>query len=408
MRPRAGREAEARVAPLDARHLARWIRLRNAAFGGRTAEDDATARANLTARLPWTRGAFVAGEPVAVGTWFPFRAYVGGVPVVTGALGGVASAPEHRRRGHVRSLLWHGLNELRGQGFGLALEHPFDPRFYGALGFASVPAGVRLHAPLDRVAGDAKKVDFDEVGPGANDEILAIRDAFAQGHTFALLRDWRPAGEAPARAQQWSGLFDPPAEGATHPVAYRTTGGYAIVATDGFGREGTLHVVDAAWRDAAGRRRVLDLLGAWRGQVDRVLIDLPAGDPLARDETPHHAAPRAILQARIVDVAAAFRPLRGPRDAAPRVDVIEVDDSFCDWNAGRWRLRVEPEGCEATPTQAEAAVRVDVRGLAALLAGVPPAALHAAGLADGDPAALAPLAGTVASHPPFLGGADHF
>ncbi|MDZ7801512.1 MAG: GNAT family N-acetyltransferase [Trueperaceae bacterium] len=408
MRPRAGREAEARVAPLDARHLARWIRLRNRAFGGRTAEDDAAVRANLAARLPWTRGTFVAGEPVATGTWFPFRAYVGGVPVVTGALGGVASAPEHRRQGHVRALLWHGLHELHSQGVGLALEHPFDPRFYGALGFASVAAGVRLHAPLDRVAGDPKRAAFEEVGAGADDEMLAVRDVFAQGHTFAFLRDWRPDGEAPPHARQWTGLFDPPTEGATRPLAYRTTDGYAIVATDGFGSEGTLHVVDAAWRDAAGRRRVLDLLGAWRGQVDRILIDLPAADPLARDEAPRHTAPRAILQARIVDVAAALRPLRGPRDAAPRDDVIEVDDSFCDWNAGRWRVRVGPEGCEATPTEAEAAARVDVRGLAAVLAGVPPAALQAAGLADGDPAALAPLAGTVASHPPFLGGADYF
>src|SRR5699024_4749712 len=127
---------------------------------------------------------------------------------------------------------------------------------------------------------------------------------------FALDRTFR-AGDEREHAR-WHELFeDEP--GWDPATAYRCEGGYAIVRTGREGGTAVLEVIDAAWRDAEARTRVLDLLGAWRGQVRRLRIDVPAHDPLARDEGPRRALGRPVLQARVVDLRAALAPLRATR-----------------------------------------------------------------------------------------------
>jgi predicted acetyltransferase len=60
--------------------------------------------------------------------------------------------------------------------------------------------------------------------------------------------------------------------------------------------------------------------------------------------------------------------------------VFEVEDSFCPWNAGRWRLSGDAKGasCERTTDSADLALSVRELG-AAYLGGVSLAALAAAG-----------------------------
>jgi predicted acetyltransferase len=60
--------------------------------------------------------------------------------------------------------------------------------------------------------------------------------------------------------------------------------------------------------------------------------------------------------------------------------VLEVRDTFCPWNAGRWHLRGHPSGARCTRTDRDADLVVDVEALAAAyLGGVSLATLTAAG-----------------------------
>jgi predicted acetyltransferase len=83
------------------------------------------------------------------------------------------------------------------------------------------------------------------------------------------------------------------------------------------------------------------------------------------------------LYVRPVDVGAALeaRSYQAPVDV-----VLEVEDSFCPWNEGRWRLTGDPEGASCSRTRDTAELSLSVRELgAAYLGGTSLAALAAAG-----------------------------
>ncbi|OAN49078.1 GCN5 family acetyltransferase [Chloroflexus islandicus] len=82
------------------------------------------------------RGLFVNGEHVAQLQIMPFQMQAGNGELPVGAIGSVATWPQHRRRGYAEQLLRHACNELREQGAVLALLHPFRHDFYHRLGWA--------------------------------------------------------------------------------------------------------------------------------------------------------------------------------------------------------------------------------------------------------------------------------
>lgn len=401
-------DGSARTRPLRDDEVGAWLRLRNAAFGTDSDPADPEVARSVSWRLPFIRAAEADDRIVAAATWYPYPAWIGGAHVPTGALASVVSAPEARRRGHVRTLVRDGLRELHEAGVGWSGEHPFDPRFYDAFGYRRVPSSVVLELPVDRLPGRARDVDF---GPtDATDRFLReVRRTFASRRSFPLDRDAPPGlgvgqDELPLR---WRDLFDAPNAKVSPATAYRCEGGYAIVATERTEADAILHVVDAAWTDAAGRARVLAMLTAWAGQVGRVRLELPVDDPLARRDGDEHGRPRAPLQMRVVDLAAALTPLRAPSGAAGSL-ILELRDRLAPWNDGRWRIETGPEGCRVVPTRDAPDATTDAGGLVALLSGTPPAALLASGEAEGAADALRRVHALTIDHPPFLGLADYF
>ena len=86
---------------------------------------------------------------------------------------------------------------------------------------------------------------------------------------------------------------------------------------------------------------------------------------------------RDALHVRLVDVGAALeaRTYQAPVDV-----VFEVEDAFCPWNAGRWRLTGDAKGASCVRPTDAADLALSVRELgAAYLGGVSLASLAAAG-----------------------------
>ena len=98
------------------------------------------------------------------------------------------------------------------------------------------------------------------------------------------------------------------------------------------------------------------------------------------------------LWLRLLDVGAALEARS--YDAAGQV-VLDVTDTVCPWNEGRWLLETGPDGasCRRAPgVEADLAMGVDVLG-SLYLGGVRPAVLAAAGrLVELQPGALGTLA----------------
>ncbi|WP_052406701.1 sterol carrier protein domain-containing protein [Allokutzneria albata] len=123
----------------------------------------------------------------------------------------------------------------------------------------------------------------------------------------------------------------------------------------------------------------------------RYLLDID----LTGEVTYYNMAERRIgdaLWLRLVDVD---RALAQRRYSAPADLVLELSDTFCPWNAGRWRFTVDGEGvAQVRRTDDDADLAMGVADLGAVfLGGTAPAALAGAGrISELRPGALAALA----------------
>ncbi|MET9819428.1 GNAT family N-acetyltransferase [Streptomyces sp. NPDC006355] len=319
---------------------------------------------------------------------FSFRVTVpGGASVPAAGVTMVSVAATHRRRGILTSMMRRQLDDVRALGEPLAVLTASEPAIYGRFGYGA--ATFHLNAEID-----TSRVRL-SVPPGTDD--VRVRYAVpadvldACEAVCARLVPERPGMLARLPGWERLGLLDPESarEGASPlqcVVAERDgeTVGYARFRVkpswETPGPNGSVILRDSAALDPAADAAL------WRFLFD---IDLtstlvvrgrPVDDAwqyLVSD--PRRCRPwvRDSLYVRPVDVGAALEA----RTYQTPVDVVfEVEDAFCPWNAGRWRLGGDAKGasCERTSDAADLALSVRELG-AAYLGGVSLAALAAAG-----------------------------
>ncbi|TDT41009.1 putative acetyltransferase [Streptomyces sp. BK208] len=323
-----------------------------------------------------TAGAFAFGMTVP-----------GGARVPAAGVTMVSVAATHRRRGVLTSMMRRQLDDVRSWGEPLAVLTASEPAIYGRFGYGA--ATFALHAEID-----TSRVRL-SVPPGTDDVRLryaAPADVLdACEAVYARLVPGRPG--MLARQPGWDrlALLDPESgrDGASplQCVIARRDG-----EVTGFAR----FRVRPAWGpEGAGGTVVLDGLAGLDAATEAALwrflydIDLTSrlsvrGRPV--DEAWQYQVSdirrcrpelRDALYVRLVDVGAALaaRTYQAPVDV-----VFEVEDAFCPWNAGRWRLSGDAKGasCERTADAADLALSVRELG-AAYLGGVGLGALGAAG-----------------------------
>ncbi|MFE9607302.1 GNAT family N-acetyltransferase [Streptomyces sp. NPDC006012] len=335
----------------------------------------------------------------AIGTWdgdacvgtagaFAFRLTVpGGAPVRAAGVTMVSVAATHRRRGVLTSMMRRQLDDVRSWGWPLAVLTASEPAIYGRFGYGAAT----FHAGAD--------IDTDRVRlalpPGTDDvrlryaapaDVLDVCEAL-----YARQVPLRPGMIARLPGWERVALLDPESErsGASplQCVVAERDGepvGYARFRVkpdwDQAGPTGTVVLEDLQTLDPAAHAAV------WRFLFD---IDLTStltarGRPL--DEGWQHLVsdirrcgikPRDGLYVRLVEVGAALeaRTYQAPVDV-----VFEVEDAFCPWNAGRWRLTGNAKGASCARTEDAADLALSVRELgAAYLGGVSLSSLAAAG-----------------------------
>jgi predicted acetyltransferase len=333
-------------------------------------------------------GVWDGAECVGTAGAFTFRLTVpGGASVPAAGVTMVSVAATHRRRGLLTAMMRRQLDDVRSWGEPLAVLTASEPEIYGRFGYAAGTFGLSAEIDTGRVGLS--------VPPGTDDVRLryaAPADVLdACEAVYARLVPGRPGMLARQPGWERLGVLDPEeSRDGGSPlqcvVAERDGGitGYARFRTKpGWGPSGhdgtvTLVHLDAAdpateaalWRFLFGidlttklvvRSRPVD--EAWQYQVS----DIRRCQPRTRDQ----------LYVRLVEVGAALqaRTYQAPVDV-----VFEVEDAFCPWNTGRWRLSGDAKGavCERTTDAADLALTV--RELAAAyLGGVSLTALAAAG-----------------------------
>jgi predicted acetyltransferase len=333
-------------------------------------------------------GAWDGADCVGTAGAFAFRMTVpGGASVPAAGITTVSVAATHRRRGLLTAMMRRQLDDIRSWGEPLAVLTASEPDIYGRFGYAA--GTFQLGAEIDTsrvrlsVPDGTDGVRLRYAAPG---DVLDACEAL-----YARLVPGRPG--MLARLPGWERL------GVLDPAEHRDGGsplqcvvaerdgeitGYARFRTKldwgPSGHNGTVTLSDLAGADPASEAALWRFLFG----IDLMTRLVVAGRPV--DEAWQYQVSdirrcllrtRDQLYVRLVDVGAALqaRTYQAPVDV-----VFEVEDAFCPWNSGRWRLSGDAKGaaCERTTDTADLSLPVRELG-AAYLGGVSLAALAAAG-----------------------------
>ncbi|MBT2482531.1 GNAT family N-acetyltransferase [Streptomyces sp. ISL-94] len=335
-------------------------------------------------------GVWDGGTCVGSAGAFSFRLSVpGGALVPAAGITMVGVSPTHRRRGVLSSLMRRQLDDIRAGGEALAVLTASEPAIYGRFGYGTATYALAVDIDTTRVALSVPP-GTDEVRLRLVDPEQALADC---ERVYAALVPRRPG--MPARQPGWErlALQDPPAmRNGGSPlkcvVAEREDGevvGYARYRVrpewNHSGSDGKVDVVDldaldpaacaALWRYLFG----IDL--TWSVRAHRRPVDDPVLH-LVSDVRRSKPSTQDSLYVRLVDLLAA---LEARSYGAPLDLVVEVEDAFCPWNEGRWRLMADGKGgvrCVRTAERADLELSVRELG-SAYLGGITLTSLAGAG-----------------------------
>ncbi|MCP9959007.1 GNAT family N-acetyltransferase [Streptomyces sudanensis] len=366
-----------------------WYQQLERAFGGVAVVPE--ERALYEALTEHERSLGVWDGEACLGTAgaFSFRLSVpGGAVVPAAGVTMVSVAPTHRRRGVLTAMMRRQLDDVRAWGEPLAVLTASEPGIYGRFGYGLATQQMRATVDTTRV-----RLSVPAGTDGVRLRLARPEDAAAACEAvYARSVPLRPGMLERRPGWERLPLLDPPSErggaSALQCVLAERDGGVAGYA---------LYRVRPEW-DAAGAAGtvVLEHMGAldpasyaavWRYLFE---IDLtstvsvrnrPVDDPwqhLVSDVRRCGVTLRDGMFVRLVDVGAALeaRTYRAPVDV-----VLEVEDGFCPWNAGRWRLTGDRGGARCVRTEEPAGLALSVRELgAAYLGGSSLVSLAGAGL----------------------------
>ncbi|AGN00762.1 hypothetical protein L593_04055 [Salinarchaeum sp. Harcht-Bsk1] len=290
------------------------------------------------------RGLVADDEVVSTCKLYYLDATVRGEWTEIGGLGGVATPPEHRRKGYSRETLQGALTEYREQGVDLVALWPSTVRFYRGLGWGVANRTQRARVP------PAQLVEIEGPEPAGGDDgrfrqldaddwerLRSVEVERAQRFGLSLRRTeewWRtrtlaawPSGPGPY-------VYGDEVDGDLR--------GYVLTHV----REGEdgkeLKVQDLAGVDHAAERTLLGFLANYDSQVETVVLDGPlAGDlpELVPDPGELDVTESVGTMIRLTDVQRWLEGYEWPASVEDRF-VLDVADPLLDRNADQFLVHV--------------------------------------------------------------------
>lgn len=329
---------------------------------------------------------------------FPFHVWLNGKRHAMGGIAGVATWPEYRRQGYVRTLLKHALETMKKSGQNLSMLHPFAFGFYRKFGWETYLEYKKYELELSRIPSLSDGGGSWEPIDDPIKDWSKLNDVYAQyairynGTLDRTEKWWRNSV-----FNNWSGKA----------YLYRNAEGIATGYLIYHVEKKELEIEEMAFLDETARKAIWAFVRNHDSMAEKVkVMQAPADDrlPLIFDESKFKQEVTPYFMARIVDVPAFLAEYAfTPSTEATRL-VVRVEDAVADWNDGVWAVTIDREGkATAERTEGESDLRVDVGTLTAILIGYIPAGTAAElGRMAGKPERVGSLADRIPARTPFL------
>ncbi len=345
------------------------MRAGEAAFGQEQHEGEFERFSKLLPRDRWF-AAYDAERPVGTTTSFPFQLTVPGGELAAGGVTWVGVLPSHRRRGILRELMKRQLEDLRDRGEPLAILYASEPLIYGRFGYG-------VAAPSVSMDGETARFSYrDDPGPTGAVRIVDTAEALQLlPQVYDSVRR-----DVPGFVSRGSDVWE--LTRLADPEHWRRGAGpkfFAVIEIDGAAAGYAIYRIKSDWQDGYSQSevRLVEAIATSPAAtrelyrfiygIDRVVRIQGRYDPgsplflMVTDPRGLHLKVSEGLWLRFVDLEAA---LAGRTYAGHDSIVIEVEDSFCPWNAGRWRV-----GETVERTDGEADLELDTADLASVYLG---------------------------------------
>ncbi|MFF8710947.1 GNAT family N-acetyltransferase [Streptomyces sp. NPDC015184] len=354
-----------------------WFECLELAFGGVAEPPEQRELEEQLTEHERSIGIWDGDDVVGTTGAFSFRLAVpGGALVPAAGVTMVSVAATHRRRGLLTSMMRRQLDDVRALGEPIAVLTASEPVIYGRFGYGTASRQLSLTIDTSRVGLTVPEgTDEIRLRHARPDEAQA-----ACASVYERLVAGRPG--TPAHNAAWD------RKAVVDPVDERQGGSarqYVLAERDGELVGCVTYRLHPKW-EASGPmgKVVVNDLGAldpaayaalWRFLFEIDLTStVEAGNRPVDDAVLHLVSDvrrcniriRDSLHVRLVELGAALeaRAYRAPVDV-----VFEVEDTFCPWNAGRWRLTADAKGaasCRRTDDPADLALSVRELGSAYL------------------------------------------
>jgi len=315
-----------------------------------------------------------------------YLSMIGGRPVTTAGIAGVAVAPEYRSLGLARSIMTDTLARARARGAVISTLFRTAPALYRSLGYEQVAELVIAELPVSALAG-LRVLQAIRLRRAEAADAPAIRAVYAQ---LAAEGSCLLSRTGPCFTQTDAELADD-FDGITLAIdeAGSVTGYASWHRGEGYGPGAIFTVHDLLGLTSDAVASLLAMAASFGAVTPTIRLRTSGADPV------HWLIPGAGWTAtdvrqyllRVVDLVGAVEQ-RGWPVTVSGVLEISVQDQVCPWNTGRHRI-VFDEGSAQVQSGSGSDVRMTPTGVALFLAGggVSSAALRRAGmLSGGSPA----------------------
>ncbi len=298
-----------------------------------------------------------------------FKVRFDGHEVGMGGIGGVATLPEERRKGHVRAMFQNLLPEMRDRGMLFSYLYPFSMNYYAMYGYSQaynrhvcqletyqLKMFVKRREVTYRLVEPEINIETKERRLNDNDarDLSEVYNAFIKDRNLAVVRDTERLNRHFAKI--------PFCENRYTYICYSdgSPTGYVSFSIDDKVEQRCMDVAEICFKDQDAFGALMELLYQNAYQIRYVKLALPA-DMLFFIETVEGFSVKTTLNTqgmnRVVDAEAVLKLARIDSPLAKGRFSIKVSDQMLDWN--NHTFLVEWENAERQVSIADSTIGAD-------------------------------------------------